>query len=80
MSQELNDFKAVVLKHAELAAKEIVNAKFDPLVDKLVAKVKEKIPGTVDDVVLDLLKAQFQATLKAELLGLVDKIDGTEGN
>ncbi len=79
MSEALDGLKDVVLNVVEDAAVKAINEKLDAAISAGAAKLKEKIKGQLDDMVIDLLVAEFKDDVKAELLKLADKIDGQVG-
>ena len=71
---DLQQPKAIALKHAEAMAKEMVEVCLEPALLEGKEKLKAAIPGQVDDMVLDLVFGALQAPLKAALLAQIEKI------
>lgn len=74
MSETLNEVKSDVLEAAEGLAVKLIEKHFDASFEKVATKLKEAIPGQVDDMVIDMLKGKFQPELKADLLALASEI------
>ena len=68
------DLQKALLRIIEVEAEKLVTEKFELLVDKVVDLIKEKIPGTFDDVVLEGIKPQLKVEGKAFLLAQIEKI------
>ena len=62
----------------EIVVKEI-NAKQDLAVDKALEIIKAKIPGQIDDMLIEQLASEIKDQLKQLSLELADKIDGEVG-
>lgn len=63
--QAIKDGKAAVVNQIELA--------YDPAVELMVAKLKLAIPGQMDDIILDLVKANVAPILKESILEIIAK-------
>lgn len=63
--QAIKDGKALVKNQIELA--------YDPAVELAVAKLSAAIPGQMDDVILNLVKANVAPILKASILEVIEK-------
>ena len=66
--------KKAVLKHGEVFAKGIIGDVYDPAMALAKEKLKQVIPGQVDDVVIDLIVSNLGPVLKEEILKQVDKL------
>jgi len=66
--------KEDILKLIEVQLKAAVESHSDSTADLLLNKLKEAIPGQIDDAIIEAAKPQLKAAVKAELLKLVDKI------
>jgi hypothetical protein len=66
--------KKVLLKQAEVASKEVVEALWDDAVLEAKEAVKKAIPGQVDDVVIDLVVSTFAPKGKEVLLAKIAQI------
>jgi len=62
----------------DLVAK-LIAEKLDEVVEQGIVALKEAIPGQFDDMVLEAVKVQVKAALKAEALKLADLIDSEVG-
>lgn len=65
-----------VLVIAETAAKALVDASYDRLMEVVFEEIKKAIPGTIDDSIIDMLKPIVAPKLKELLLAEIAKIDG----
>lgn len=65
-----------VLVIAEAAAKALVDASYDRLMEVVFEEIKKAIPGTIDDSIIDMLKPIVAPKLKELLLAEIAKIDG----
>lgn len=65
-----------VLVIAEAAAKALVDASYDRLMEVVFEEIKKAIPGTIDDSIIDMLKPIIAPKLKELLLAEIAKIDG----
>lgn len=75
------DLKDAALNILENAVKKQVEAKFQPAVDSALLKLEEKL-GTKYGLAVEVVKEivnEVRADAEAELLKLVDKIDGQVG-
>ena len=66
--------KEQVLMIAEEAAKALVDASFDKIMDVVTEELKKVIPGTIDDLVIDAVKPMIAPKLKEILLAEIAKI------
>jgi hypothetical protein len=66
--------KNVLLKNAEQLAKDVIEVGYDDAVELAKAKLKEAIPGTVDDAVIEMVAAALVPALKTALLEQIQKI------
>lgn len=70
------EIKDEVLVIAEAAAKALVDASYDRLMEVIFEEIKKAIPGTIDDAIIDMLKPIVGPKLKEILLAEITKIDG----
>jgi hypothetical protein len=70
------EVKDQALEVAELAAKALVDASYDRLLEMIFDELKKVIPGSVDDMVIDTLKPIVAPKMKELLLAEIAKIDG----
>lgn len=75
----MNPIVQEVLAAVEIAVEKAVAEKAEVIVEKVIEALAKAIPGQLDDMLLQTVKPQAQALVKAELLKLADKIDGQEG-
>lgn len=66
--------KQTLLKQAEQTAKVIVELHFDDALALGKEKLKEAIPGQVDDMVIDLVVNALALPMKEALLAEIEKI------
>lgn len=74
MSPEVQNAKESVLKHGEIFLKGVFGDNYDPAVKLASEAVKKAIPGQVDDMVIDLVVANFAPALKLAILGEIEKV------
>lgn len=65
-----------VLVIAEAAAKALVDASYDRLMEVVFEEIKKAIPGDWDNAIIDMLKPVIAPKLKEILLAEIAKIDG----
>jgi len=65
--------KAQAVKDGKSAAVNQIELAYDPAVELAVAKLKEAIPGQMDDIILDLVKVNVAPIIKASLLEMIAK-------
>jgi hypothetical protein len=70
----MEEMKDTVLEAAEVSLEVFVEKAYEPLVDGLIEEIKVKIPGTLDDSILDGLAALLKPKMKALLLEQIEKI------
>lgn len=68
--------KEQALAALELAVSKLVEDKAEIIVSAALAKLKQVIPGKLDDVLMDQYAPEIKAFIKAELLAAAGKIDG----
>jgi hypothetical protein len=69
-----DELKSEALAFVEGLVKKQLDKHFDAVVASLAGKLKEKIPGKYDDILIDMAQMQLVPELKADLYALVDKI------
>lgn len=74
MSDFAEVHKKAALKHGEIFAEGYIADVWDPSVLEAKAKLKDLIPGTVADSVVDLIVDSFAPALKVALLAQVEAI------
>jgi len=74
MEPVLEQMKAQALKDLEVLLKNQVAVAYDSAAEVMKAKLKEIIPGTVDDAVIEMIAAPMLPALKALLLEQIEKI------
>lgn len=67
-------FESALKPALEVYAKGLIEAKSDEIVEKVLAKVKDLIPGEVDNMLIDAKKAEAKKEIKEFLLLEADKI------
>lgn len=60
----------------EVLVKAAIESKSDALVDTVLSKLTEAIPGKLDDALVASLAPKIKEAVKAALLQAADKIDG----
>lgn len=70
------EVKEQSLEIAEAAAKAIVDASYDRLLEMIFEELKKAIPGQIDDMVIDAVKPMIGPKMKELLLAEIAKIDG----
>lgn len=59
---------------AELGLEAFVEKAYEPVVDELLKKLAEVIPGKIDDAVIDMAGPSLKIAAKAALLAQIEKI------
>ena len=65
-----------ILELIETQVQAAIEANSDALMNAVLNKMKELIPGQIDDAIIEAAKPQVLPVVKAELLKLADKING----
>lgn len=70
----MEEVKQEVLAGTEVALEAFVEKAYEPVVDGLLNKLKEAIPGTVDDVFINAAAPMLKPIAKQLLLEQIEKI------
>lgn len=68
--------KEQALVIAEAAAKALIDASYDRIMELIFDELKKAIPGQIDDMIIDAVKPMIGPKLKELLLAEIAKIDG----
>jgi len=71
--------KQEILEGVEVAVEAGIEKYVAPCVEEIIEKLKELIPGGLDDVVLEAAQPEIEKIVKKFLLAQAEKIDGKEG-
>lgn len=67
-----------ILELIETQVQAAVMSQSDVVMNSVLNKLKEVIPGQIDDALIEAAKPQILPIVKAELLKLADKINGAD--
>ena len=72
--QLLEGMKAQALKDLEVLLKNQVSVAFDQAIELAAGKLKEAIPGDIDDAIIAMVVGSLKPVLKEQLLAQIEKI------
>lgn len=70
----LEGMKVQALKDLEVLLKNQVGVAFDAAIELAASKLKEAIPGEIDDAIIVMVVASLKPVLKEQLLAQIEKI------
>ena len=70
----LEGMKVQALKDLEVLLKNQVGVAFDAAIELAAGKLKEAIPGEIDDAIIVMVVASLKPVLKEQLLAQIEKI------
>ena len=73
-SQLLEASKVQALKDLEVLLKNQVGVAFDAAIELAAGKLKEAIPGEIDDTIIAMVVTSLKPVLKEQLLTQIEKI------
>lgn len=74
LKEKLQVILEEALAKLEVVAEELIEAHADETVEQVLVELKAKIPGMVDDVVIDAIKGAIKPLIKAQFLKLAEQI------
>lgn len=75
MEELLKQMEAQAKKDLALALKNQIAIAYDVAVKEATGKVKEAIPGQVDDVIIDMVVPAITPLIKQELIKVIEKLE-----
>lgn len=75
MEELLKQMEVQAKKDLALALKNQIEIAYDAAVKEAAGKVKEAIPGQVDDVIIDMIVPAIAPLIKQELIKVIEKLE-----
>jgi hypothetical protein len=75
MEELLKQMEVQAKKDLALALKNQIEIAYDAAVKEAAGKVKEAIPGQVDDVIIDMIVPAIAPLIKQELVKVIEKLE-----